>query len=151
MHKALVVPKVLGLCQPPFRFELYHYGPYAYSLDEQFLEMEALGQIQRLYPKPAYGPSYRLTTAGEYLLGQLSPEDRTAIRRVAEQFGDANSQHLELRATAIWVKEVEGLDEVEAIVARVSELKPRYEEARVREEVRRALKLAESLQQALSC
>lgn len=125
VHKLLSIIQLLKLATPPFRFELYHYGPYSRDLDATFAELEACGYLHRDYPKPGYGPQYDVG-AQSSPSAKLSQNDETAIRKVAEVTGEWQSRRLELVATCLWVAKQEGEKEDDEIARRVNELKPQY-------------------------
>lgn len=135
VQKLLFVVHALDLGTPPFRFALYHYGPYSRDLDETFAELEAFGLIARSYPQPGYGPQYDVS---ESINGSLEPSARIAIQSVATVFGEKDSQELERIATCLWVRRVERLTADEVIVNRVRTLKPHYAEFLIRQSLAEA-------------
>src|SRR5258706_15657637 len=71
IHKLLFILRALGLAKPPFRFELYQYGPYSFGLDAVIADMDLDGTVSREYPKAGYGPKYQLSQEGEGLYKRL--------------------------------------------------------------------------------
>jgi uncharacterized protein YwgA len=128
IHKHLFVLKVLGIAEVPFEFELYQYGPYSFDLDDSIGEMETYGQLEKYYPKPGYGPRYRLTGNNEPTEQRLPREDLERVRACASRLSQFNSNQLELIATCIWAQRVEGISEEKDIINRVRMLKPKYGE-----------------------
>lgn len=141
VQKLLYVVKELGLGSPPTDFVLYTHGPYSLELDLAFLLAEYRGELTREYPRPGYGPRYRLTPA------VTSEDDPSggAIRRVAEAFGDRGSRDLELLATCMWVQRRERIDDAEKIIERVRVLKPKFDHQDVRRGIEEANALIEKL------
>ena len=142
VHKCLFLVRLLGLAKPPFQFEFYRFGPYSRQLDSRFSGMEALGQLEKDYPQPGYGPQYR---SCEKLPESLDPSDRTAVQKVAGAFGTRDSRELELLATCLWVERQERVTGDEPIIARVQELKPKYEREEIRPALQDARRMAEEL------
>lgn len=145
IHKHLYLTKALGLASPPFEFVLYQYGPYSYDLDSDIAQMELYGQLIKSYPSPGYGPRYTVSELGAEESEQLPAEATAALHRIAESIGDSDSQALELQATCLWVQQQEKVSEDTAIVQRVRQLKPKYEEVRIRQELDTLKKLASKL------
>ena len=144
VHKLLFTLQVLELAEPPFEFELKHYGPYSPEVDSEFVFMEAYGQLEKQYPMPGYGPRYDVavdSTPG------LEPTEQTAVRNVAQVFGLRNSRELELIATCLWVQKREGLDDDASIVSRVRELKPKYDTPTIEQHLKKARELEAQLTQ----
>jgi len=142
VHKCLFLVRLLGLAKPPFRFEFYRFGPYSRQLDSRFSGMETLGQLEKDYPKPGYGPKYRSV---EHLSDSLAPCDRDAIQKVARALGQRDSRQLELLATCLWVERHENITDDKSIIARVKELKPKYEREEIRRGLQDARRMAEEL------
>ena len=140
IHKHLYLTKALGLAAPPFDFVLYQYGPYSYDLDSDIAQMELYGQLIKVYPSPGYGARYMVSELGAEEGGQLSAEATAALQRVANALGNSDSQSLELQATCLWVRQQENITEDTAVVQRVRQLKPKYDEVRIGHELD-ALKL----------
>jgi uncharacterized protein YwgA len=146
IHKLLFIANVLGLAKPPFKFELYQYGPYSFGLDAVIADMDLDGDISREYPKPGYGPRYELSEDGAALRTLLRDTDANAIKRVADQIQSLKGNDLELIATCLWAERKERVEGDEQIVARVREIKPKYSEL----EVRRSLASARAMTKSLS-
>jgi uncharacterized protein YwgA len=146
LHKHLFIVDVLGLADVPFDFELYHYGPYSFALDEAVAEMAAFGELDKEYSQPGYGPSYELTPLGEDALAELSPGDEQSAARIAQAIAGFSSTDLELIATCLWVELREGELDSEVVVPRVQEIKPKYTLARIRWAINKANSLRDSLQ-----
>jgi uncharacterized protein YwgA len=136
---------VLNLAQPPFDFELYDYGPYSFELDERIIDLELFGHLTRSYPKPGYGPRYEPTLQGLEIARSLQPSESQVVERVAERLGDRKSQDLELIATCLWVERMERVKSPAAVVARVRQAKPKYDESTIRRSLDDAHALAKSL------
>jgi uncharacterized protein YwgA len=145
IHKLLFITQILRLAKPPFKFEVYEYGPYSFGLDEEINRLEMFGFLDRSYPKPGYGPRYEPTLKGREAAGKLPKEAASAIGRVAAQLGERNSQALELLATCLWAERKEKVTEDQKILARVRELKPKYSEGEVRGGLEDARGIAASL------
>jgi uncharacterized protein YwgA len=145
VHKLLFITKVLDLAKPPFRFELYQYGPYSFELDSVIAEMEAFGQLAKTYAEPGYGPRYALTPSGKPEAARLDPADAAAIDRVGKAIGPLGSRELELRATCLWVQRREGVKDEARIVSRVLAVKPQYSETQVRTALAQTARLVASL------
>lgn len=147
VHKLLYLVSELGLAKPPFSFVLYQYGPYSYDLDAAIADMEMFGQIEKSFPKPGYGPRYGVSDFGSASGPCLALADADAVVRVARAFGNLDSQSLEVLATCVWVELKEGLKSDDAIVNRVKFLKPKYDESRIRLELRAARDLIRNLRE----
>lgn len=150
IHKLLVVTKLLELEQIPFRFRLYHYGPYSSGVDDTLGAMVCFGCVTETYPSPDYGPKHALTPSGERIAESLPEQARRLLDRVAKEFGQAKSQELELQATALWAKFVEECTDMDSIASRVRELKPRYTPDQVRQQVEAAERLESALRRIRS-
>jgi uncharacterized protein YwgA len=135
VHKHLFLTKAVGLANPPFDYSLYQYGPYSYDLDGEIAQMELYGLLLKDYPKTGYGPKYFLSELGAEEARELRREDREALERVAAEIGGHDSQSLELQATCLWVQNEEGVQDDAKLIQRVRELKPKYDEPRIRHEL----------------
>jgi uncharacterized protein YwgA len=145
IHKLLFIADVLELAEPPFEFELYQYGPYSFELDAVVAQMEVFGYIEKVYPKPGYGPQYLTTDLGNEEADQLDKPSADAIRRVADHIARIDSGSLERIATCMWVERRERPEDENAITARVRKLKPRYDERQVRASLLRSRRLTRAL------
>jgi len=143
VHKLLFMLGALRQAEVPFQFELYHYGPYSRDLDDEIACMEAFGDLARDYPRSGYGPQYGVI--GDCEAPRLSAAERGAIHTMAEQFGKKNSSELELIATCTWVERSEQIDSDEEIVARVSEVKPKYAQGDIEKQLAVAREIAAAL------
>lgn len=148
IHKLLFLLGESGLAKPPFEFVLYQYGPYSYGLDSDISVMELYGQIAKDFPRPGYGPKYRVSELDSELADQLDPKPASAIERVASLVGNLDSQSLEVQATCVWVERRENIVLDDKIVDRVVFLKPKYDPSRVRRELASARQLLRELQPA---
>jgi uncharacterized protein YwgA len=147
IHKLLFVTQILELAKPPFKFVVHDFGPYSFELDEEIINLGLIWHLDHSYPTPGYGPRYEPTPQGRVIAAGLPDESaKAAIRRVAEEFGDRDSQKLELLATALWAEKKEQKTKDEEIISWVVERKPKYNE----EEVRRGLEDARGLVVSLS-
>jgi uncharacterized protein YwgA len=145
IQKHLFITQVLKLAAPPFDFVLYDYGPYSFDLDDEIVDLELFGYLSRSYPQPGYGPKYEPTLQGLKVAGRLSREDTSAVDRVATELRDRKSQDLELIATCLWIERKDGVSDPNAVVTRVKEVKPKYDEEAIRRSLNNAHALAESL------
>ena len=145
IHKHLFVTDVLDLAEPPFEFVLYDYGPYSFDLDEDIVELEMFGLLDRSYPKPNYGPRYEPTVQGLAVARTLEPEKREVIEKVAQTLGKRKSQQLELLATSLWVQREECVTGKEQIAARVKIIKPKYNEQEIQQGLNDAIQLSSDL------
>jgi uncharacterized protein YwgA len=145
IHKLLFIVKVLKLAKPPFKFQLYQYGPYSFGLDAVIADMDLDGEISREYPNPGYGPRYELSTEGANLRKLLSSSDAKVIQRVADQLKRLNSTDLELVATCLWVEQKEHIAGEEQIIGRVREIKPNYTESQIGTNLSTSRKIVKSL------
>jgi len=145
IHKHLFITQVLELAQPPFDFVLYDYGPYSFGLDDEIVDLELFGCLERSYPKPGYGPRYEPTLRGLEGGRAIRPVDAKALGRVAAGLGDSKSQDLELIATCLWMERRERVARDDEIVQRVRRVKPKYDEPDIREGLRKAHDLATQL------
>lgn len=90
-----------------FQFQLYKFGPFAFSLRELLGQMRSLRQI-RLEPQPApYGPKLALDEGAPQLRTRFPKTVRTyesEVRFVAQEIGQFGVGTLERLATALMVK-----------------------------------------------
>lgn len=128
IHKLLFFVKAANLAEPPFEFELYHYGPYSFDLDSQIADLEMYGQLDRVFTRPGYGPQYSVVDEDH---PYLETPNANAIHRVAEFFGPRSGKDLELLATALWALKIEGLSG-DKLVQRVLELKPHFDNSQIK-------------------
>lgn len=147
-HKLLVTARLLGQAAPPFNFTLYQYGPYSFDLDSRIAEMEAFGELACTFKRPGYGPSY--SVVNDELEGVESAEDAAfgGLAAVAKEIGGLGGKELELISTCLWVRIEEKLENEEAIIERVSALKPRFAHPEIRSALVRAQKLEAQFQAA---
>ena len=129
IHKLLAILELAGAANPPFEFELYHYGPYSRELDTTIAEMEFFGQLSHEFPRPGYGPRYEVVDPASR---DLDLPDATAIRKAARALGDRPSSDLELIATCLWLIKRERVSDKTQVVDRVAKLKPKYKNDRDR-------------------
>lgn len=141
IHKHLFITQVLELANPPFEFTLHDYGPYSFELDEQIVDLEMFGHLDRSYPQAGYGPRYEPTPQGLAIAQGLAHPDTIAVNRVAEELRDRKSQDLELVATCLWVQRREKITDPAEVVKRVQRAKPKYDE----KTIERSLKDADAL------
>jgi uncharacterized protein YwgA len=126
IHKHLFIAQVLALAEPPFEFSLYDYGPYSFELDQAIIDLELLGQLDRSYPQPGYGPRYEPTPQGLAVARTLGKKESEVVESVAAALGSRKSQDLELIATCLWVQHREHITDDAAVVQRVHQAKPKY-------------------------
>lgn len=143
IHKHLFITQILGLAQVPFKFELYHFGPYSFEADHVIAEMEAFGQLGKRYEKVGYGPRYRTSELADSKVPAAAGE---ALGRVAEKIRLLNSSDLELIATCLWVERREEESATDTIIDRVKEIKPKYSTTRIEESLTKARGLADDLE-----
>ena len=145
VHKHLFLAKALAGSRCPLDFSLYQYGPYSYELDSKIAEMELYGQLSKNFPSPVYGPQYSVPPAGLAYAQELSPQEKKILDRVAKRIGSSDSPTLELQATCIWVMLEEGVQAEDQVVDRVLALKPKYDRARIQQELSNAKQLQSAL------
>ena len=141
VQKLLFTVDVLKLGTPPFEFELYLYGPYSQEVDWAFTALEMTGSIERDYPLPGYGPKYAVLANK----CSLPTPAVSAIARVARSFGTKSSKDLELIATCLWVERREQVQGEEQIIKRVKQIKPKYTQAEIANQLKETRALAETL------
>lgn len=145
IHKHLFITKTLKLGDPPFEFVLYDYGPYSFDLDQTVTELELFGYLMRSYPQPGYGPRYVPTLQGLEWVQGLEASELLAVKRVAQELGNRNSQALELIATCLWFEHRENVSGDDQVVQRVQQAKPKYDEPTIRGRLEEAHAVAASL------
>lgn len=141
LHKHLFIAQKLGGADVPFEFELYHYGPYSFELDDVVAEMEAFGDLDKRYRQAGYGPSYEVTEFGAAAVADLPSDEQDVATAVASKLARFDSADLELIATCVYVEVVEGVTRDELVVPRVKEIKPKYSEGRISWALSRARRL----------
>jgi uncharacterized protein YwgA len=142
IHKQLFIAQVLELGEVPFRFELYHFGPYSFEVDHLIAEMEAFGELEKRYTSPGYGPRYSTTSLAN---SDLADTDSEALDSIASAIRNFNSVDLELIATCLWVERREGESVDDVITDRVKEIKPKYSSSQIQHALAQARSLAREL------
>jgi uncharacterized protein YwgA len=145
IHKHLFITQVLGLAAPPFNFVLYDYGPYSFELDQTVTNLELFGRLTRYYPQPGYGPRFAPSIEGLKCLSSLGENELRTVWRVAGQLRDRRSQELELIATCLWFERKQGVSDVEEVVRKVAQAKPKYEDKIIRQRLDETRELVKSL------
>jgi len=126
-----------------YEFVLYQRGPYSFDLDADIRSLRSIGAVE-ISPAPPYGPSYSTTPLGRDTI-RLSPvqaEMTEKLTRLANVLGPRHARELELLATTLYVMN-EGLDSDEDIIARVAELKPRFEKDEAEKAIRDVAQIRE--------
>lgn len=135
------------MAKPPFRFDLYLYGPYSFDLDRKIAEMEAFGFLKKDYPRPGYGPQYDLPHRQSASQVKMLDSDRKALDRVAKVVGKMDSKRLELVATCLWVSKREKVRREDDVVSRTRQIKPQYSELQIRQAMKTAAEIETKLKQ----
>ena len=89
-----------------FEFILYKHGPFSFDLRDELTAMRADLLLQLELRKSGYGPSLRPTENGQAMTERYwrtVESAETAIRFVAERFGDRDVAELERLGTALYV------------------------------------------------
>ena len=123
-----------------FEFVIYHYGPYSFELDEMLRDLRSAAALEVVPDTTGYGAHYAHgPRAAAYLSGYESEvgKARTAIDRVASEWGPRNVRDLERVATALYVVSHGEMDDATA-VGELRRVKPHFSEAELREAVREA-------------
>jgi len=147
LHKHLFIVHALRLGNVPFDFELYHYGPYSFELDNAVAEMETFGDLEKRYRQAGYGPSYETTAFGVEALSELGTEEYVVAEAVASKLARYDSVDLELIATCLYVEVVEGETNDDLVLPRVKEIKPKYSVSEIEWALSRARQLRQDLEQ----
>ena len=146
IQKLLFLMKEFGLGDPPFRFEIYHYGPYASTLDQTIAEMEMDGLLEKQYRQPGYGASY--SPVEDCCSKGPTRNLYELVTPLANKLGDKRSKDLELIATCVWVEKVEKERDAGKIVARVKKLKPKYTDQQIESSLQDARRIESQVARA---
>jgi uncharacterized protein len=127
-----------------YRFRFFTYGPFSDDLAYTLDVVESMGGLNVAYDQGANayeitpGPAAaRLTEKGKDLLSRY----HSAVDRLVERFGEHTAKELELIATIVYLLDKRGDMNVEALTRAVLELKPKYDDRRVRRAVEDLLRI----------
>jgi hypothetical protein len=110
-----------------FEFILYRHGPFSFELRDELTAMQADNLLQLMARYPGYGPSYHPTEFSDSFLERFpktAAKYISRVRFVADEFWDKGVAELERLATAFFLAEHEGLNDVERRATRLVEIKP---------------------------
>ncbi len=145
IHKILYLGDRLAGIEQPFEFKIYRYGPYSFDLDDSIRSLSSSSLLEQKIPDPHYGPKYSASSGFDKQLADscldLSPENKDKLSALAALLGDKRGKELELIATCIWAIEDEQIGDDAAVIARVHELKPRYDTDQIAEHLGKAKEL----------
>jgi uncharacterized protein YwgA len=115
-----------------FHFVLYKHGPFSFDLRDELVNLRVYGLID-LIPRPLpYGPSLVPTQAASKLRGSMEGivhQYQGSIQKVVEIIDRKGVAELESLATALYIRQTEGLSESKEIATKLKELKPHVSSA----------------------
>ena len=127
-----------------YHFTLYSYGPFDSDVLADLDTAEALGAVQASVSYYPGGYGYEIRPAGQcesakQLAVQFLNQHETAIASVIDEFGNLSPAELELASTIVYIdREASSNQEQlhnEELVQRVRDVKPRFTEEQVRNQV----------------
>jgi uncharacterized protein YwgA len=109
----------------PFEFVLYRHGPYSFELEHAIEEMSSYKAL-RIEPMNSYGVSLWGSTNVAFLREKapLTEEEKAEINSVCRFIGNHDVKTLEQWATAVWIRQREGICETPEVAKRLHEVKP---------------------------
>lgn len=126
-----------------YEFILYRYGPFSFDLRQDLAEMRADDLLGLAY-RSSYGPSHYPTEYGNAIRARFTKaENEAAIAFVVANLSSKGVLDLEALATALYCWAELGMTEVDMLVTKLRELKPRLNEVEARSAVIEFLSLAE--------
>jgi len=149
LHKILFLADRLLDAKQPFEFELYRFGPYSFELDACVRNLDAAGLVEKDYSDSGttYGPRYVPFEDWQSAIPtELDiPEDqKQKLQQIAKAIGNRTSSDLELIATCLWCEHDESTQGDSAIIGRVKQLKPRYQESEIKLQLSNLRKIQQS-------
>lgn len=127
IQKAVYFLQEVGLVPTDLEFILYKHGPFSFDLRDELTAMRATGLIEIKVNQYPYGPSIAITDMGKMLQKRLSmtvSQYRKNISYISTQLGSKGVAELERLATALFVKETEGITNKVAAAAKIHSIKP---------------------------
>ena len=109
-----------------YRFRMYHYGPYADSLETDMVRLKLTGYISVAADSQGYG--FRITSIDDPMAGwsELIEPHSKAINDLIETFDGWQASRLELAATIHFVRKLLPTLATDEVVAKVKSLKPKF-------------------------
>jgi hypothetical protein len=89
-----------------FDFILYRHGPFSFDLRDELVELRAVGYLDLEAREQPYGPSFRVTTDGQELVGEhrkTVAQFEREMSFVVDKLADKNVSELERLATALFI------------------------------------------------
>ena len=110
-----------------YRFRMYHYGPYADSLETDMVRLKLTGYFNILADPQGYG--FRITSIDDPMAGwgDLVEPYSKAIDDLIETFDGWQASRLELAATIHFVKRLLPTLSNDEVIAKVKSLKPKFQ------------------------
>lgn len=109
----------------PFKFVLYHHGPYSFDLERTIEEMSSYKALT-IEPMNGYGVALWCGNNSSFLQenAPLSQEEKDEIELVCRFVGSSDVKTLERWATAAWIRHREGVCETHEVAERLHQVKP---------------------------
>ena len=116
-----------------YSFRMYHYGPYADSLETDMSRLKLTGYIDIERDSQGYG--FHITKSDDPMQewnDQIEPY-KGKIDDVIENLGSRPAYELELAATIHFVKNLLPASSTDEVVSKVEALKPKFSDDRIRD------------------
>jgi hypothetical protein len=110
-----------------FEFILYRHGPFSFDLRDDLSSMQADDLLELTVRQQGYGPAYVPTRFSETFLGRFpktTARYTEQVEFVADELAGKGVVELEKLATALFIANREGVDDVDQRAERLVELKP---------------------------
>jgi uncharacterized protein YwgA len=120
-----------------YRFQMYHYGPYSFDLDDELSRTKTLGYVD-VEPDPdGYGFHILPINTAPETPGSYAER----VEAVVERFGHLDAGQLELLATLHFVQITTQVNDEERVMKLTQSLKPKYPFDRIRDSSRQLKEL----------
>ena len=125
VQKAMFLVREATSVDNPFEFVLYKHGPYSFEIENELEQMKSYGAISST-PQAGYGVVLQPGENAGFIKknAALSDAEREAIRSIAKFVGSKNVVDLEKEATAVWIRNREGVVDTRKVAERMHGLKP---------------------------
>lgn len=136
LQKIVYLLQELGNVSTNYHFSLYTHGPFTAQLLGDLDLVEALGAVKVQYVPAGYG-GYQISPSTELKairdkVPEFLDENRDAIDKVVDEFGEFSAKELELRSTIVYLdretkRSKKSLDR-SGFIGLVKKIKPRFSE-----------------------